>query len=79
MAKAVKKTTTRTRPAGKRDLVQHGSRSAYAKRTASGQFTELDDVGRSQKGDKRVKAKKASKPGFGDEGDQRKRRTVKKR
>ena len=77
--KTAKKTATRTRPAAQRDLIRHGSRSAFAKRTAGGQFTELDDVGRSQKADRRVKAKTASKPGFGDQGDQRPRRTVKKR
>ena len=82
MAKAVRKTSKttakRARPAGQRDLVRHGSRSAYAKRTDTGEFTELDDVGRSQKADRRVKAKKVAKAGFGDQGDQRPRRTVKK-
>jgi hypothetical protein len=86
MAKATRKTvkkaaagtTKRTRPAGQRDLIRAGSRSAYAKRTDTGQFTELDDVGRSQKADRRVKAKKVAKAGFGDQGD-RPRRTVKKR
>jgi hypothetical protein len=38
----------------------------------------LDDVGRSQKADRRVKAKTVAKAGFGDQGD-RSRRTVKKR
>jgi hypothetical protein len=78
-AKTTAKTTAkRTRPAGKRDLIRHGSRSAYAKRTETGQFIELDDVGRSQKADRRVKAKTVAKTGFGDQGD-RPRRTVKKR
>lgn len=77
--KATKTTAQRARPAGQRDLVRHGSRSAYAKRTDAGQFSELDDVGRSQKVDRRVKAKKVAKAGFGDQGDQRVRRTVKKR
>jgi hypothetical protein len=79
MAKVAKKTVKRTRPAGQRDLIRHGSRSAYAKRTPAGQFTELDDVGRSQKADRPVKATKTAKAGFGDQGDQRPRRTVKKR
>ena len=69
MAKATKKvaktTAKKTRSAGQRDLIRHGSRSAYSKRTAEGQFTEMDDVGRSQKVDRRVKAKKAVKAGFG--------------
>jgi hypothetical protein len=79
MAKSQKTTAKRTRPAGQRDLIRHGSGSAYAKRTATGQFTELDDVGRSQKADRRVKAKTTVKTGFGDQGDQHVRRTVKKR
>jgi hypothetical protein len=79
MAKSTKTTAKKTRPAGQRDSIRHGSRSAYAKRTASGQFAELDDVGRSQKADRRVKAKTTVKAGFGDQGDQRVRRTVKKR
>jgi len=78
-SKAAKTTAKRTRPAGQRDLVRSGSRSAYAKRTDTGQFTELDDVGRSQKSDRRTKAKTAAKSGFGDQGDQRPRRTAKKR
>lgn len=81
--KLAKKTATkaakRTRPAGQRDLISHGSRSAYAKRTSEGEFTELDDVGRSQKADRRVKAVRVAKSGFGDQGDQRPRRTAKKR
>jgi hypothetical protein len=54
MARSQKTTAKRTRPAGQRDLIRHGSGSAYAKRTATGQFTELDDLGRSQKADRRV-------------------------
>ena len=77
--KTAGKSVKRARPAGQRDLIRHGSRSAYAKRTAEGEFAELDDVGRSQKADRRVKAKTTAKAGFGDQGDQRVRRTVKKR
>jgi hypothetical protein len=80
VAKTTAKTTAKkTRSAGQRDLIRRGSRSAYAKRTSEGEFTELDDVGRSQKSDRRVKAKKTAKAGFGDQGDQRPRRTAKKR
>jgi hypothetical protein len=81
--KVAKKTATkavkRARPAGQRDLISHGSRSAYAKRAPDGEFTELDDVGRSQQADRRVKAKTAAKAGFGDQCDRRPRRTAKKR
>ena len=44
--------TRRTGKAGKRDLVRRRKASAYAKRTVSGRFKEMDDVGRSQKADK---------------------------
>ena len=59
MAKKTKRTgaakTTRksSRSSGKRDLVRGRKTSAYAKRTAAGQFDEMDDVGRSQRTDKR--------------------------
>jgi hypothetical protein len=63
-------TTKRTRPAAKRDLVKRPRASAYAKRTASGRFKEMDDVGRSQKSDKTRRAKKTVRSGYGDQGDQ---------
>jgi hypothetical protein len=64
----------RSRPAGKRDLVRRPKASGYAKRTARGRFTEIDDVGRSQKADKRRAAKKAARSGYGDQGDKRRSR-----
>ena len=42
----------------KRDLVKPKADARYAKRTGSGRFKESDDVGRSQKSDRRTKAKK---------------------
>jgi hypothetical protein len=39
------------RAAGKRDRVTTPTGSFYAKRTAGGQFKELDEVGRSQRAD----------------------------
>ena len=63
----------RSRPAGQRDLVRRPKASAYAKRTAGGRFKEMDDVGRSQKVDKRRKAKKKVRSGYGDQGDKRRR------
>ena len=59
----------RSRPAAKRDLVRRPKASAYTKRTASGRFKEMDDVGRSQKSDKPRKAKKRVRSGYGDQGD----------
>jgi len=60
-----------SRPAAKGDLVRRSKASAYAKRTARGRFNEMDDVGRSQKVDKRRKAKKCASSGYGDQGDRR--------
>ena len=64
----------RSRPAAKRDLVRRPAAGSYAKRTARGRFTEMDDVGRSQKADKRRNAKKAVRSGYGDQGDERRGR-----
>ena len=75
MAKKTKRTgaakTTRksSRSTGKRDLVRGRKSSAYAKRTAAGRFEEMDDVGRSQGTDKRRKAQKQVRSGYGDQGD----------
>jgi hypothetical protein len=60
----------RARPAAKRDLVKRPRAGAYAKRTASGRFKEMDDVGRAQKADKARRAKKTVRSGYGDQGDQ---------
>lgn len=75
MAKKTQKRagTKRGRPAGKRDLIRRPTASAYAKRTVRGRFTEMDDVGRSQKADKPRKAKKTVRSGYGDQGDKRRR------
>ena len=75
MAKKSQKRTTakHSRPAAKRDLVSRPKASAYAKRTARGRFKEMDDVGRSQKADKPLKAKRTVGSGYGDQGDERPR------
>ena len=65
----VKRAAKAKRPAGKRDLVKAKNARSYAKRTTKGRFTELDEVGRSQKADRRTKAKTKAKSGFGDRGD----------
>ena len=59
----------------KRDLVKGKSNASYAKRKTDGTFKEMDSVGRSQKADRRTKAKNAVKPGFGDQGDQKRKGT----
>ena len=62
----------------KRDLVKTKSDARYAKRKATGEFREMDDVGRSQKADRPRKAKTAVKSGYGDQGDQKRTGTKKK-
>ena len=57
----------------KRALVKPKGDARYVKRTASGKFKESDDVGRAQKSDRRTKAKKTVKSGYGDQGDRKKR------
>ena len=71
--KAARKTPARKatkRASTKRDLVRKPGASAYAKRTASGQFKEMDDAGRSQRADRRRAAETTVEPGYGDQGDQ---------
>jgi hypothetical protein len=63
-----------SRQGGKRDLVRRPKASAYAKRTSTGRFKEMDDVGRSQKADKKRSAKKTVRSGYGDQGDTRRSR-----
>lgn len=64
-AKRATRAKAKKRPAGKRDLVK-SKIPRYAKRTAKGRFKEIDNVGRSQTANRRTKAKKKAKSGFGD-------------
>jgi hypothetical protein len=82
MAKKAAKRTSRgktTRKASKRELIDTGTDKRFVKRSQQGQFKESDDVGRSLAADRRVKAKTTVKPAFGDQGDQPRKRTAKKR
>ena len=74
MAKKAKKATkakkaAKKRPAGKRDLVKGKNATMFAKRTTKGRFKEMDEAGRSLKTDRKKKAKKKAKSGYGDRGD----------
>jgi len=57
------------RAAGKRDLVKSRSGKSYAKRTARGRFKEMDNVRRATSRDRRKRAKRKTRSGFGDRGD----------
>jgi hypothetical protein len=46
-------------------------RTSATKRTPTGQFKELDEVGRSLAADRRRTAKKATKAGYSDQGAQK--------
>jgi hypothetical protein len=77
MAKKTAKTeakNTAKRGTQKRESINTGTDARYVKRSASGRFKESDDVGRSQKADRARKANKTVKSGYGDQGDQRKKR-----
>lgn len=64
-----KKTSSRKRSSAKRDLVKSRTGKSFAKRTAKGRFKDMDNVKRSLKGDRRKKAKRKVKSGYGDRGD----------
>ena len=61
--KAKKKSTQ------KRDTVNSGTATMYAKRDEEGQFREMDEQGRSLAADRRQSAKKKVQSGYGDQGD----------
>jgi hypothetical protein len=63
----------------RRELIDTGTDKRYMKRRRDGTFKESDDVGKSLAADRRRKAKTTVKPGFGDQGDQPKRKSAKKR
>jgi hypothetical protein len=73
----VAKKAAKSRRAGARELVDTGRDTRYAKRDEQGQWTEMADTGRSQRADRAKAAKKTVSPGYGDQGDQ-KRRVVKR-
>ena len=62
------------RSTSKRERLSTRTSTQYTKRTAKGRFKEMDEVGRSQTTDRRRKAKKTVRAGFGDQGDQRRSR-----
>jgi hypothetical protein len=57
------------RSSTKRDLVKSKRGTSFAKRTAKGRFKEMDRVKRSLAADRRKKAKRKVKSGYGDQGD----------
>ena len=63
----------------RRELIEpHKGDERYARRNATGQFKEMDDVGRSLGQNRRTKAKTVAKPSQGDRGDAPARRRAKR-
>jgi hypothetical protein len=58
----------------RRELIDTGTDKRYVKRRPDGTFKESDDVSKSLSQDILRKASKTVKPGYGDQGDQKKRR-----
>jgi hypothetical protein len=55
--------------AAKRELIDTGTDKRYVRRNPDGTFKESDDVSKSLKADRRVKAKHKAKKGQKDRGD----------
>jgi len=66
---ATKRKTSKRRKAAKRELLRTGRDARFARRGAKGRFKESDDVGRSSRSDRRKKAKRKVRSGYGDKGD----------
>ena len=62
------------RSSQKRELIEHKAGEFYAKRDNKGQFKEMDERGKSLSADRRTAAKTTVKPGFGDQGDQKRKK-----
>ncbi len=68
-----------TKSSGKRTLIEPKGDKRYVRRDAKGQFTESDDVGKSLSQDVKKSAKTKVKPGYGDKGDQPKKKSASKK
>lgn len=55
---------------GKREHIEPNGDDRYIRRDGKGRIKESDDVGRSLRKDVQQRAKKTVKPGYGDKGDQ---------
>jgi hypothetical protein len=69
MARKVKRAKGSKRASGRRELIDTGRDKRFVRRGAKGRFKESDDVGRSLSADRRRKAKRKVKSGYGDRGD----------
>ena len=78
MAKSTGK-KSESKSSNKRTTIAPNGDKRYIKRNEKGQIKESDDVGKSLSKDVQQKAHKKVKPGYGDQGDQAKSATKKKK
>ena len=78
MAKATKKKAAK-KSSGKRELIAPNKDKRYIKRDAKGRIKESDDQSRSLSQDVKKTAKKKVKSGYGDQGDQAKKKGAAKK
>jgi hypothetical protein len=74
MAKSARSASKKS--SGKRTLIEPRGDKRYIKRDEKGRIKESDDQSRSLSQDRKKKAKTKAKPGFGDQGDQPKRKSA---
>lgn len=60
--------------AGKRELIEPNNDKRYVRRNDKGQISESDDQGKSLSKDVKQHAKRTVKPGYGDKGDQKRKK-----
>ena len=70
--KAAPKRSTK-KAAAKRELIAPRGDKRFVRRDEQGQFSEVDDVGRSLSQDRKKTAKRSAKAGQGDRGDRKSR------
>ena len=78
MAKASKKSAGK-KSSGKRELIAPNKDKRYIKRDEKGRIKESDDQKKSLSQDVKKAAKKKVKPGYGDQGDQAKKKSAPKK
>jgi hypothetical protein len=74
MAKKTARKTAKKKTAAKRTRISPRGDARFVRRGGTGRFKESDDVGQSQKADRRKKAARKVKSGQGDKGDQKRRK-----
>ncbi len=66
--------SSKSKSSGKRELIAPNADKRLIKRDDKGRIKESDDLGKSLSRDVKQTAKKKVKPGYGDQGDQKKKK-----